>query len=68
MLIKTTMRNWLTLVIMSVINTSNDKCWRGCKEKRNFIHCWWKCTVIATMRNSMNVPQNIKNGNINITI
>ena len=41
MQIKTTMKYHLTLVRMAVIKKSrNNKCWRGCDERRIFLHCW----------------------------
>ena len=37
----------LTLVRMSLIKKSTDNnCWRGCRGKRTFLHCWGKCKLI----------------------
>ena len=47
MLIKTTMRYYLTPVRMAMIKKSRDnKCWWGCREKGTLVHCWWECKFI----------------------
>ena len=56
--IKTAVRYHLISVIKAAIKKStNNKCWRGCGEKRTLLHCWWEHKLVQpTMENSVEIP------------
>ena len=48
--IKTTMRYYLMLVRMAAIKEStNNKYWRGCGEKRTLLQYWWECKLVQPL-------------------
>jgi hypothetical protein len=50
MQIKTTLRFHLTPVRTAIIrNTTNNRCWQECEEKRTLVYCWWEYKLVQPL-------------------
>ena len=57
------MRYYLTRIRMGIIKKStNNKSWRGCGEKGNFLYCCWKCKWIQLLWKTVWIPLKKKLG------
>jgi hypothetical protein len=54
MQIKMTLRFHLMPIRMASIKISDHSTyWRGCGERGAFVHCWWDCTLVQPLWNSI---------------
>ena len=46
---KTTTRYHVTHVRIVKLQDTRSKCLRGCGDKGNLLHCWWKCKWVRPL-------------------
>ena len=33
----------------AIKKSTNNKCWRGCRERGTPLHCWWECKLVQPL-------------------
>ena len=33
----------------TIKKSTNNKCWRGCRERGTLLHCWWECKLVQPL-------------------
>ena len=56
--VKITMGYRLTPIKKAKINNSgNDRCWRGCRDRRILLHSWWEYKLVQLLQNYLTTQQ-----------
>lgn len=57
--IKIVMRSHYIPIRTIKLKKQSAKCWKGCRESRSLIHCWWEFKMLtATLENNLAVSLN----------
>lgn len=53
--------NWAKFIeILAIIKNTKTEYLQGCGGIGPLLHCWWKCKIDQTLKNSLAVPQRVK--------
>ena len=38
-----------TIRMAAIQKSTNNKCWRGCREQGTLLYCWWECKLVQPL-------------------